>query len=263
MKLYEILDGNRKEKSFSCIYVWTNILNGKHYVGQTQNFYNRMTQYDRVGATQYLQIAINKYGVDCFNIEILELCDVDNLDGREQFWMDFYESYMPDKGYNICHYASTTRGYKHTEETRKKISNIVKLNAAHLFGENNPMYGKVHPDEWRKKHSEWLKDRWANDEEYRKFWSEKMSGENNYFYGKHFDGESNPRWGKHCNEESKQKARDHHPFTIKVICVETNEEFESINQAVRYFGGKAANVSAVLDKPNRMYKGYHFIRKNK
>ena len=50
-------------------------------------------------------------------------------------------------------------GKKHKEETKLKISNMVK-------GENNPMFGKKHTQETRKKISE------------------KMSGENNYFYGK-------------------------------------------------------------------------------
>ena len=113
MKLYEILDGNRKEKMFSCIYLWTNLENGKHYVGQATHFYQRMTNYKNKGATPKLQNAINKYGIDNFDIIILEKCNVDSLDEREQYWMDYYKSYESDMGYNISKYASTTRGCFH------------------------------------------------------------------------------------------------------------------------------------------------------
>ena len=60
MKLYEIANGKRKGKTFACIYLWTNLINGKHYVGQTQNFYNRMMQYKNGYRNEYLDKAIEK-----------------------------------------------------------------------------------------------------------------------------------------------------------------------------------------------------------
>lgn len=262
MKLYEICDGNRKDKMFSCIYLWTNEINGKHYVGQTQSFYNRMKQYQQGHGTPFIKNAINKYGLDNFSIDILEYCDIEHLDEREQYWIDYYESYNPSKGYNICKYASTTRGYKHTEEAKKKMSDKAKEKDMHLFGEANGMYGTHHDEDWKKRQSEFMKEMWE-DEGYRQYWTDKMSGKNNYFYGKHFYGELNPRWGKHCSEESKQKAREHNPNSKAVICVETDEEFISLNQAAHSIGTSASNVSNVLDKPNRTCKGFHFISKNK
>lgn len=262
MKLFDVLDGNRKSKCFSCIYLWINMINMKVYVGQTQSFYDRMCQYksgresDRV-----IGKALAKYGFDNFEIIVLEKCPVENLDEREQYWMDYYQSYNPEFGYNICCEAGVTRGYRHTDEAKRKMSKAAKANAHPMFGESNPMYGKKHDDEWRKEHSEWLKDKWRTDAAYREFWSNKMSGENNYFYGKRLIGELNPRWGKHCNDEQKQKAMEHHPSTTPVICVETGEEFPSIHRAAKRFGGSASNISAVLDKPNRTYKKHHFIKK--
>ena len=107
MKLYEILDGNRKDKMFSCIYLWTNLENGKHYVGQATHFYQRMTNYKNKGATPKLQNAINKYGIDNFDIIILEKCNVDSLDEREQYWMDFYQTLDKNKGYNVLRAEET------------------------------------------------------------------------------------------------------------------------------------------------------------
>ena len=257
MKLYEILDGNRKEKMFSCIYLWTNLENGKHYVGQATHFYQRMTNYKNKGATPKLQNAINKYGIDNFDIIILEKCNVDSLDEREQYWMDYYKSYESDMGYNISKYASTTRGCFHDAETRKKISEAVRKNAVHLCGEKNGMYGKKHTDETKKCISEHSKEMWK-DEKYRETQSKRMSGENNYFYGKQFFGESNPKYGKHLDDEMKLHFREVNG--LKVQCVETGVVYLSCQEAADAVGGKKSNIHAVLDKPNNTCKGFHFIR---
>lgn len=84
MKLYEILDGKKKEKSFSCIYMWENLYNKKKYIGQTQNFYTRMAQYSYKGGNIYLNRAIEKYGIDNFEITVLEYVSKEYLDEREQ-----------------------------------------------------------------------------------------------------------------------------------------------------------------------------------
>lgn len=117
MKLYEIT--KKKEYEISCIYLWTNLVNNKHYVGQTQNFYNRMKQYASGMYNPYMKNAIEKYGIENFEIEIIEQnIPLNKLDEREQFWMDYYESYNSDFGYNICPIAGTCRGVKRTEEQK-------------------------------------------------------------------------------------------------------------------------------------------------
>ena len=259
MKLYEILDGKRKEKMFSCIYVWTNLVNNKHYVGQAKYFYERMRVYKNRGATPKLQAAINKYGIDNFSIDILEKCDECMLDEREQYWMDYYQSYESEYGYNISKFASTTRGCYHDEETRRKISEAVRRNPVHLSGELNGMYGKSHDTEALKKISEASKKLWEN-EDYKKMQSDRMSGENNYFYGKHFFGEDNPRFGAHWDDEMKQHFRMVNSQTI--MCVETQQIFHGCAEASEVIGGNKKNISQVLDKPNRTDKGFHFIRVN-
>jgi len=264
MKLYEILDGNRKEKNFSCIYKWTNLVNGKVYIGQTQNFYNRMVRYHTRGATPKLQNSIEKHGIDSFDIEIVELCDIEHLDEREQYWMDYYCSYQPEYGYNISPTAGTTRGVKYSPEVCEKISKIVKERAVHLYGEKNGMYGKHHTEETLKKISEHTKQMWE-DPEYRQMQSERMSGENNYFYGKHFCGELNPRYGVHCTDETKEKIRQallgkpNLACSMKVRCVETGEEFYSMTAAAKAYNTYASAIKLAVDNPDRRTcKGYHW-----
>ncbi len=262
MKLYEILS-DKENYNFSCIYLWTNLINNKHYVGQTQNFFQRMKQYNKTHGNKYLKNAIDKYGIDNFEITIIEKVEISKLDEREQYWMDYYQSYDLNKGYNICQFASTTRGYKHTDETKQELSKIRKENPVCLVGKDNPMFGKVHDEEWRKNHSNWMKNKWENDAEYREFWSNKMSGENNYFYDKHFSGEQNPMWGKHHSEETKKKISNskkgkYNGKSTKVLCVETGEIFDSINKAAIFYHVNINGIYVVLNKDNRTCKGYHF-----
>ena len=87
MKLYEI--NKKKEYDFSCIYLWTNLVNGKKYVGQTSCFASRMSQYRSGRFNDRMKKDIDLYGVDSFDIDILEK-DVPHcmLDEREQYWID-------------------------------------------------------------------------------------------------------------------------------------------------------------------------------
>jgi hypothetical protein len=59
--------------------------------------------------------AIHKYGKENFTIEELEICDVKDLDAREIFYINFYNSYK--NGYN-----STLGGKSGTKPL--KLSNI-------------------------------------------------------------------------------------------------------------------------------------------
>lgn len=264
MKLYEILNGNKQENNFSCIYKWVNLITGKVYIGQTQNFYNRMKQYHKKGATPKLQSAIEKYGIENFDIEVIELCDIEHLNEREQYWMDYYCSYQSDYGYNISPTAGTTRGIKYSLEVREKISAIVKERAVHLYGEKNGMYGKHHTEETLKKMSDHSKQMWENPE-YRQAQSERMSGENNYFYGKHLYGELNGRYGTHCTEETKEKIRQallgkpNLACSMKVRCVETGEEFDSMTAVAKAYNTYASAIKLAVDNPDRRTcKGYHW-----
>ena len=223
MKLYEI--NNKKEYDFSCIYLWTNLVNGKKYVRQTTCFHRRMKTYRYTYPNAYMEHAVKKHGLDNFDITILERdVPLDKLDEREQYWLDYYQSYDLDKGYNICKVASTTKGVTHTEE-------------------------------WCQEHSDWLKDKWATDEDYRKFWHDKMSGENNYFYGKHFSGELNPMYGKHHSQTTKDKMSK--KIGKSVRCVETGDVYTSITRAAQAIGVTRCVVSEALHKGYRA-GGYHW-----
>jgi hypothetical protein len=64
--------------------------------------------------------AILKYGFSNFALEILEYCEVTKLLEREQYYLDLLK---PE--YNIVEIAGSTLGYKHTEESLKKMREFV------------------------------------------------------------------------------------------------------------------------------------------
>ena len=87
------------------IYIITNDINNKVYIGQTI-----MTLKKRFSAhccynesdknkSMYIKRAIHKYGREHFKISLIEECSLDNLNEREKYWIEFYDSY--NNGYNL------------------------------------------------------------------------------------------------------------------------------------------------------------------
>lgn len=98
------------------IYKVTNNINNKVYIGQSLNIEKRISShlYDakNSGRPQTgLEVAIRKYGEEHFIFKIIEVCDVEKLDEREIFWINFYNSY--EEGYNRTLGGKALRGEDH------------------------------------------------------------------------------------------------------------------------------------------------------
>ena len=114
------------------VYLLTNEINGKLYVGQTCSMKHRMSahQHDSRTKNAPLYSAMRKYGIEHFSCQILEfvqaeLKDVvlDFLDEREQYWIALFGCTSNKHGYN-----QTSGGHsgRFNEETKRKISQIQK-----------------------------------------------------------------------------------------------------------------------------------------
>lgn len=86
------------------IYIITNDINDKVYIGQSVNAYNRFLQHKSESALKsnnmLIHKAMRKYGIEHFTYYILE-SQIENFDEREQYWIKYYNSIQPN-GYNIC-----------------------------------------------------------------------------------------------------------------------------------------------------------------
>ena len=86
------------------IYVITNNINQKQYVGKTLlSIEERWKQHQYDAKKESLEkrplyTAIKKYGIDNFTIQELEQCDNNDLSNREIYWINFLNTYH--NGYN-------------------------------------------------------------------------------------------------------------------------------------------------------------------
>ena len=188
------------------IYQIKNLVNGKVYIGSAVNFKNRFKTHKCLlklnsHHSKHLQNAWNKYGEDNFKFEICEVLEFDeDLLRVEQYYLDFFEPWDREVGYNTAKYADAPmRGRTHTleaiekqsiahtnpsDETRKKQSDA-------KMGEKSSWYGKPKSDEWKKRQSELMSDEnhplygthW-DDEERRQKHIDRFTGDNNPMSGK-------------------------------------------------------------------------------
>lgn len=102
------------------IYKIINQLNKDCYIGSSLNLRDRKSRHfrDLLNESHHsiiLQRAVNKYGIDNFQFEIIEECEKENLLEREQYYLD---SINPK--YNIYEIAGSSLGFKQSEETCEK-----------------------------------------------------------------------------------------------------------------------------------------------
>lgn len=124
------------------IYLLTNNINGKIYVGQTNNFKRRMKEYrvkkiTKKSQNYFLMQEIVKYGFENFSMEEIDIASTrEELHQKEIEWIDKLNSTDPDIGYNkktggsggtmniesIEKMRKTTSLFRHSEETKIKKS---------------------------------------------------------------------------------------------------------------------------------------------
>ena len=89
------------------IYKYTNKINGKVYIGQSNNIQRRIIEHNNRANNpcndeyqSVLSKAIRKYGIENFDITILCECSIDALDTLEKQYIAEYKSYLSQYGYN-------------------------------------------------------------------------------------------------------------------------------------------------------------------
>lgn len=159
-----------------CVYMHTNKINGKKYIGQTCQKPEDRFRKDGIGyiGSRVFYNAIRKYGWNNFYHEILFTnLTLEQANIVEQALIFVYKTTDRRFGYNL---ESGGKNHIMSEESKELLRQSKK---GTQNGVNNPFYGKRHTTETRKK----------------------LSESHKYI----FLGENNPNYGKKHTAESKEK----------------------------------------------------------
>lgn len=281
----------------SGVYKIINIINGKFYIGSSENLERRRREHFRElksnrHANKKLQHSYNKYGKDNFKFEIIEYVkDVDSLFNIEQKWLDELRPYDKCVGYNIAtNTTSGMKGRKHSEETKRKFSEMRKGEKNCNFGkkmpreavekmriknsgENSVWYGRKHtPEELKNmslgsknkrpiicietgkifdKISDACKDNNLDVSDILKVCNGTRKSSGGYHWAFLED------WNKNSVPEDYIKSNSRY---IKVYCIELEMIFETIEDAAKYLDVYPSNISETLNGRQNAVKGYHFVK---
>lgn len=116
---------------YSGIYEIVNTVNWKRYVGSAVNITSRLNDHRKAlrgghHENPHLQAAWNKYGEVVFRLKVVERCEPEQLIEREQYWMDQLMTADNRYGYNCCPTAGNMLGFRHSEESKNKMSETRK-----------------------------------------------------------------------------------------------------------------------------------------
>lgn len=117
-------------KNKSGIYLIHNNVNGKQYIGSAMDLSKRLATYyfpSRLSDNRYISKSILKYGHSNFSVVILDILGTTGLHtktdilNKEQYHIDLYKPLL-----NLNPTAGSSLGFKHSEESKKLISEFRK-----------------------------------------------------------------------------------------------------------------------------------------
>lgn len=229
----------------SGIYCIENTINHKKYIGQSVNVYDRWCKH-RVKLNQnthdndYLQKSWNKYGEDTFKFTLLEECSIDDLDEKETYYINLYNTLNRDYGYNLKT-GGQLGGAIVSDYVRNKMSKAIKKSY-----QNNEYLSE--------EHRKMALKQWSNPEI-----KAKILGENNGMYGKHHSEEARKKIS-----EARKGVSPSTKNIIPVLCLELNKIFSSATEAAKELNLKSHLILQVCYGNRHTHGNYHwkFVTEN-
>jgi group I intron endonuclease len=171
--------------------------NGKVYIGQSVDIEKRWKHhkwaFEGDKYQYHLYNSFKKYGFDDHRFEIIEECEEAELNTKERYYQDKYNSIT--EGLNSRYTKSDDKSGRLSEKTLEKLSKIRKGRVAPNKGKPMPEHqrqaqiGRKLSNETKKKISKSNKRAWGNKpieevKAHNKRHSERMTGEGNPMYGR-------------------------------------------------------------------------------
>ena len=128
------------------IYLITNLVNHKKYIGLTKNsIAERMAKHIQAAKSEegfLLHRAIRKYGKENFTIEEIDTAQTqEELNQKEQYWIRYYNSVK--EGYNETDAISKCGGNTYQSKTEEEMEVIKEKIRQTKIGAKNPMARKI------------------------------------------------------------------------------------------------------------------------
>ena len=155
------------------IYMTTNLVNGKKYIGRCAHNPDSYTGKKYLGSGKWLIMAIKKPGRENFKREVLEVLSENatkhDLRECEYKWLNFFKAPDNPEFYNISwNNGGFGKGDSHTKEFKEKLSKTMK----------EKVYENGLPEEWKKNVIEAAKGRipWNKGKKFSEEEKKKMHG---------------------------------------------------------------------------------------
>jgi group I intron endonuclease len=232
------------------IYMIRNRINGKFYLGSTNNYHTRkLRHFNDLRKNRhhsiYLQRAFNKYSEEDFEFIIIETCF--NYQKREQYLFDNVIDLKNDT-YNVSNSASggdLISNHPNREEIIKKITEeLLKApkRTKSYKGENNP--------------------NWKGGLTFCKCGNRINSNSITCSKCQDKTGENNPFYGRKHSQESKEKMRlaslnKYNGNQEKVILID-NIEYVSISEASRQLSIPTSTICYRIRSKNIKFNNYNY-----
>ena len=204
------------------------------YIGQSVDIDRRFAKYNSIENTKEQPALVRsfiKYGVINHIFEVIEECEIEELNIRERYWQEFYD--VLKYGLNCQLVPTDTLPMIVSEETKKKIGDgnrgkILSEETKRKISENNAksMLGKKHKPESIKKFRDFNLGKKLSDETKLKM-SQSRKGDKHHYFGKKLSKE-------HYDKILKSRKENYHPgqhgMAKKVINTLTGEIYNSAKE---------------------------------
>ena len=236
------------------IYLTTNLINGKQYIGQHKGELND----SYLGSGTNILKAINKYGKENFKKEILQICE-NRLDADkwEQYYIEKFNAVENDNFYNLQEGGTGGDGWRACQRWLQTHPEEAK-NFYERKAQNLKKWAEEHPEEYQQKviapFLEGSKKYWKNHPKQREELMKKVNQAKEKWQQEHPEEHQKQveQWRQAGSKANSQKVR----------CITTNEIFESQSAAARFYGIPQTNISKCL-RGERKSAGKHPITKEK
>lgn len=224
------------------IYIITNLINNISYIGASNNIKRRWSEHktpNANGKNKKLFKDIQKYKIENFSFEVIEICKVTELPEKEEYYIKKLNPY-----YNENKGGKGNKGYKVTDKTKNNLS---------LLGKK----------QWDNKTEDEKKNIIKNNLKGPKIGHEVSLETRKKLRLANLGKTQNKNTIEKRREKLKIKAIGNQNGNKKVAMIniqtlEIEKEFDSIKKAAEYVGARPEMITCVLKGRRNKTKGYYW-----